>query len=227
MDDSLRVKATPSLRERVVESLRDAIADGRLAPGERLVERELVERLGVSRPSVREALSQLENEGLVTIIPNKGPLVTVVGIEDAEDIYQVRTMLEGLAARLFVRRATDAQLRELKRTVKELEKIYAKFEARPFLEAKNEFYRVLLEGAGNKQVTAMLRTVHTKASQLRATSLSNPERAQASIQEIRDLVKALEARDEDAAWVACTTHIENAAVAALAVLREQNSEAAP
>ena len=87
------------LRQQVVEALRLAIIDGRLAPGARLIERELTEMLRVSRTVIREALRQLESEGLIAIVPNKGPVVRALTLAEAKDLYQIRAVLEGLAAR--------------------------------------------------------------------------------------------------------------------------------
>lgn len=226
MDRSLLIEAQPSLRELVADRIREGVVSGRFPPGHRLVERELCELTGVSRTSVREALRELESEGLVTVLPNRGPIVSIVGIETAEAIYQVRTMLEGLAARLFTRRATDVQINALEKAVTALDRVYRDYSAGAFLAAKAEFYRILLEGAGNEVAATMLRAIHTRVSLLRATSLSDPQRAQASMSEIRALLAAIKARDEEAAWRTCVEHIENAAKTALAVLRRQQAQVA-
>src|SRR5271167_1412107 len=95
-------KSAAPLRKQVLDELRQSIISGRLSPGERLVERELISMMGVSRTVIREALRQLESEGLVAIIPNKGPIVRTLTWEEAQDLYAIRAVLEGLAARLFV-----------------------------------------------------------------------------------------------------------------------------
>src|SRR6185369_7343119 len=111
--NALRVERTPALiRSQVLENLRQAILDRRLAPGQRLIERELVELTGVSRTSVREALRELAAEGLVTAIPNRGTIVTSVSAEEARQLYEVRSALEALAGRLFVANASPAQDRK-------------------------------------------------------------------------------------------------------------------
>lgn len=220
-DESLKITCSPSLREQVAERLREAIVNGRFQPGARLIERELCELMGVSRTSVREAFRELESEGLITTVPNRGPIVSIVSIKMAEDIYQVRVVLEGLAARLFARHATDAQMKALGKAIDALERVYRNYAPGPFLSAKADFYRILLEGGGNDAAADLLRTIHTRVSQLRATSLSDPSRAAESIAELREFFAALKARDEDAAWRACVTHIENAAKAAISVLSSQ------
>ncbi|MBE0580418.1 GntR family transcriptional regulator [Devosia sp.] len=215
---SMRVESLPNLREQVVERLRLAIATGRFKPGARLVERELCEMMGVSRTSLREALRELQADGLITAQPNRGLSVSVISRKEAEGIYQVRTVLEGLAARLFARNATDRELKALRRSIDRLEAVYADFTAESFIAAKSEFYDILLNGAGNETASAMLLRIHTRVSQLRVVSLSSAERAERSIAELREFLSALEARDEDRAWSLCIQHVENAAKAALAAL---------
>ncbi len=225
-DLSLKIVAAPGVREMTSARLREAIAEGRFMPGERMVERQLCELMGVSRTSIREALRELETEGLVTVIPNKGPFVSVISVEQAESIYQVRAVLEGLTVRLFATRASNAQIDELSVAVDALEKVYTAFEVKSFLSTKAHFYQILLDGAGNEIAGQMLRNIHIRASQLRATSLSTPQRAQKSIGEIRLLLEAIKARDPDTAWAACVKHVENAAETALAMLRAQENQGA-
>lgn len=217
-DVLLRVESLPGLREQVVERLRMAIATGRFPPGTRLIERDLCEMLGVSRTSLREALRVLQADGLVTSQPNKGLTVTVVSRRSAQSIYEVRVVLEGLAARLFARHATDAQLAALNDSVDRLAAVYADFSAEAFIAVKSEFYDILLAGGGNEVAAAMLRRIHTQVSQLRIVSLSRVARAQQSIAELREFLAALGARDEQRAWALCVAHVENAARAALAGL---------
>lgn len=215
---SLRVATPPTLRHQIVERLKEAIELGELPPGTRLIDRELCERMGVSRTSIREAVRELEAAGLITTLPNKGSIVSIVTPEMARSIYEIRAVLEGLAARLFARRATADQLVALKKAVDDLASVYTNYTPQSMMRAKTEFYAVLLEGSGNPIVADMLRIIHTRVSQLRATSHSNPSRAKQSIAEIREIVAALESRNDEAAWYKCVRHIENAADAALAVL---------
>jgi DNA-binding GntR family transcriptional regulator len=182
--------------------------------------------MGVSRTSLREALREVEADGLVTTRPNRGPIVAPLSPETVESLYQVRAMLEGLAARLFARQASDAQIESIKRVVDAIARAYRQGDAKAALRAKGEFHRILLEGAGNEIAASMLRTVRLRISQLQSASLSHPGRKNASIRGLRKLVAAFEARDEDAAWRACIAHVEGAASAALAVLAARAADAA-
>ncbi len=214
-DMSMRVQTLPGLREQVAERLRMAIATGKFPAGARLIERELCEMMGVSRTSLREALRELQADGLITLQPNKGLSVSTITEETARSIYEVRAMLEGLAARLFARNATPHQMKELRRSVDRLAEVYDNFSSEAFIAAKTHFYDVLLEGAGNAVAADMLRRIHTRVSQLRVVSLSSAERAQQSIRELREFLDALEKRDEEQAWKVCVAHVEAAANAAL------------
>lgn len=212
---NLRIETLPGLREQVAERLRAAIVTGHFKPGERLIERELCDMMGVSRTSLREALRELQADGLITLKPNKGLSVSVLTQETVRSIYEVRRMLEGLAARLFAKRASPEQMKALRDSVEELAEVYENFSAETFTNVKGRFYDILLEGAGNEVAADMLRRIYTRASQLRVVSLSSTERTQQSIRELRAFCDALEARDEDLAWQLCLDHVENAANATL------------
>jgi DNA-binding GntR family transcriptional regulator len=219
--NALRVERTPALiRSQVLENLRQAILDRRLAPGQRLIERELVELTGVSRTSVREALRELAAEGLVTAIPNKGTVVTSVSAEEARQLYQVRSALEALAGRLFVEHAGPAQRKALVRALERVERQFAK--GAPILAAKDAFYDVLFEGGGNDALRSVVGSLHARVSVLRSLSLSVPGRIEHSVAELRAIVDAVQAGDADAAAAACARHVEEAGRAGLRALSEQN-----
>ncbi len=220
-DVSMRVApiAAP-VRRQVVETLRAAITSGRFAPGQRLVEKDLCDLLGVSRPSVREALRELESEGLISTIPNRGPLVSTLSARDAASIYEVRGVLEGLAAKLFAERATDEQIAELSASVDRLEAAYATADVERILVAKKAFYDVLLEGSQNVVIPSILRTMNARVTQLRRVSLSSPKRLPASIGEIRAVLKAIRDRDPEAAFQASLRHIAEVSKVAMAKLKD-------
>lgn len=219
--DAFRVERTPALiRSQVLENLRQAILDRRLAPGQRLIERELVELTGASRTSVREALRELSAEGLVTTIPNKGTVVARVSAEEARQLYEVRSVLEGLAGRLFVQNASAAQRKALVRALERIERQAAK--GAPILAAKDAFYDVLFEGGGNQALRALVGTLHARVSVLRSLSLSVPGRLERSLNELRAIVDAIIANDADAAAAACAWHVKEAGRAGLLALSEQD-----
>jgi GntR family transcriptional regulator, trigonelline degradation regulator len=224
-DLSMRVAPVAApVRQQVAEVLRAAITTGRFAPGQRLVEKDLCELTGVSRASVREALRQLESEGLIATLPNRGPLVSRLSAQDAVSIYQVRGALEALAAQLFATHATDEQIAELEGTVRVLDQAYKAQDVDRIVQAKRRFYDVMLAGSGNSMIGTILSTMNARITMLRRVSLSSPKRAPASIREIRAVLNAIKKRDAQAAYEASLHHIQQAAKVALASLtRESDS----
>ncbi|TAM58069.1 GntR family transcriptional regulator [bacterium] len=226
-DLSLRVeKVAAPLRQQVFERLRDAITSCRFLPGQRLIERELCELLGVSRTSVREALRQLESEGLITSVPHRGPIVATVSLEEAESIYEVRAVLEALAGRLFAERANTAQRRELDAAFEQIKIDFKRSDAQSRLSAKTHFYAILMDGSGNEILMGQLKAIQGRITLLRATSLSSPGRSQKTLKELERIMAAIDARDGNAAWKACLDHVRSAAAVAKHILAERDRSAA-
>ncbi len=228
MNASMRISAQAApIRQQTLSKLRQAILEGRFQPNERLYEQKLCELIGVSRTSIRESLRQLETEGLIRIVPNKGPVVAQLTPQDAVDIYQVREHLEGLAASLFAQRADAATVEALEDSVNKLEESLQRNDAREYLKTKHEFYSVLLKGCGNEVVCGLLNSLLARITILRATSLSHPNRPRQSLGEIKEIVAAIKKRDSEGAFRASREHIRNAAVLALQKLgrneKPQNS----
>lgn len=196
-------KFAAPLRQQVLDGLRQAVIDGRLAPGARLIERELTEMMGVSRTVVREALRQLESEGLVANVPNKGPVVRALSPVEARDLYGIRVVLEGHAARLFVQNADEAQVKRLAQALEVVAAAYERGDAQEILDTKNRFYEVLFDGAGSETLSSMLSTLHARIWRWRALGLSHPQRSAQSpgrsVKNLRALLTAIRKRDADAA----------------------------
>jgi GntR family transcriptional regulator, trigonelline degradation regulator len=204
------------LREQVLDLLRQAIVEHRLKPGQRLIERELVEQIGVSRTTIREVLRQLAAEGLVATIPQRGAVVAVPTDEEAAELYEVRAALESLAARRFVEHASDSQVRALRAAFTNVEEVMSAGDATDplaMLQAKDHFYGVLFKGSGNRAIHQILSGLTARVSVLRATSMAQPGRALQSLSELEAIVDAVERRDAEAAARACAHHVEMAAKA--------------
>lgn len=216
-DLGLRVgRVAAPLREQVLEAVRQAILDFRYKPGQRLIERELIEQTGVSRTTIREVLRELEAEGLVTTIPQKGAIVVVPTPEEAEELYEVRSALEQLTVRSFVARASDGQVAALRRAAEGFNAVVEAGEnTQALLRAKDAFYDVLFEGAGNKAVSTILGSLQARVRMLRAASMSNPGRGKKIVAELEDLIGAIEAGDADAAALACAKHLGRAEASGL------------
>lgn len=211
------------LRDKVLQVVRQGILDFRLRPGQRLIERELMEQLGVSRATIREVVAQLASEGLVTNIPQRGAIVSVLSPEEAADIYEMRVSLEALAVQRFVERATDEQVTALRGTFEELKAASTgDGDHLAELRGKDAFYAVLFAGAASGPLTQMLTMLQGRVRLLRWTSLSAPGRVANTLKEIGAIVEAIEARDAKRAAAASATHVRNAARTALARMKDMD-----
>lgn len=211
-----------TLRHSVTESIRQAIAAGRYGPGERMPERDLCELTGVSRTLVREALRQLESEGLIEVVAHRGPIVSRITAAQAIGVYQVREVLEGLAAQLFADHASQADREALHAALEELKAATAP-EKR--LASKNKFYDALIAGTGNEALGKSLYMLNSRVMLLRGRSLQAPNRWPQSLQEIDALVMALDARDPAKAKALAMEHVRRAAAAAMTTFEMDSSDA--
>ncbi|MDR6951367.1 DNA-binding GntR family transcriptional regulator [Ancylobacter sp. 3268] len=202
------------LRRKLVAILRRLIETGRLPAGQRLIEKDLCSELAVSRTVLREALRELEVDGLL-VAGARGLSVAVLGRAEAENIYAVRAALEALVARQFCRRADSAAIAALDATLGALHRAYEAGTLGSMLDAKLDFYRTLCAGAGNPVARDLLDRLNARISLLRARSLADPARKHASLAEIDALMEALRRRDEDRAAVLAERHVAEAARTAL------------
>ena len=208
------------LREQVIGALRAAILDFRLAPGQRLVERELIEQLGVSRTTIREALRELTSEGLVTVVPQRGAIVAAPSLAEAEDLYEIRAVLESLLVERFVERASDEQIERMASAVEDFARATAGTrDIRTILDSKDGFYEVIIEGAASPALQSIVESLQARVRLLRATSMGEPGRAEEAAEELRRVVAAARQRKAAEAARACATHVRNAAKTALKQLR--------
>ncbi|KLV10029.1 GntR family transcriptional regulator [Photobacterium ganghwense] len=206
------------LREKVLATLRSAIMNFQLLPGDRLVERDLCDMLGVSRTSVREALRHLESEGLVDYLENKGPIVTKLTLETAKEIYELRASLESLIVQLYTINASDKHLQMLETTLHLLTRRLTQGNVSNILDSVNDFYELLYEGCGNQTAAKLLRQQQARINLLRATSISQENRYMESIEEMSAIVDAIVQRDVAAAHRACVKHIQRASEVALTAM---------
>ena len=221
-DQSMEIHSVAApVRQKVFETLRAAITSGRFQPGQRLIEKELCELMRVSRPSVREALRLLESEGLIENLPNRGPVVTKITLQDATSIYQVRAELEALAARLFAINATDHQIEEIEEACREVGLGIKASDLSAIVAAKDRFYQILFAGSGNVVIPTILRTMNARVTFLRLISLSSPRRGPETLKEIKAAVAAMARRDPEAAHQAMHEHVTRAAKVALQHLAER------
>ena len=178
-----------SLRGRVFNKIREDILSGKYKENDELKEIAIGEELGVSRTPVREAFRQLELEGLIQIVPNKGAYVTGITIEDVKDIYMIRSKLEGLCAAWACEHITDEQLEEME------ENIYlAKFHAErghfeQMAELDSRFHEILYESCNSKMLEHLLKDFHQYVQRVRKKTLSTTERGIASNHEHQMIIE--------------------------------------
>ena len=196
-----------SLRGRVFHKLRDDILSGKYAEHEELKEVAIGEELGVSRTPVREAFRQLELEGLIQIIPNKGAYVTGITEKDVRDIYMIRSLLEGLCARWATEHITKEQMEEMEENV-----YLAKFHAdkghwEQLAELDNRFHDIMYEACDSKMLEHQLKDFHQYVLRVRKKTLNN---ANKSNEEHEKIMLAIKAGDADLAEKLANEHISNA-----------------
>jgi DNA-binding GntR family transcriptional regulator len=212
---ALRMVRPPApVPQLAAETLRDAILAGRLGPGERLVEATLTKSLGISRPSLREAISQLGAEKLITITPNRGATVAVVDWHEACEIYDVRALLEGDAGYRFARSASTSDVETMRRALRKFARAAKRNDLRKMVTSTGEFYEVMLDGCGNRVICDLLKGLNARIALLRATSMSRAGRRQESFREMADILAAIEQGDPDAVRDRCVHHVRKAAEAA-------------
>lgn len=217
-----------TVRQQVEDEMRRAIVSGRFPAGLHLSDRVLQDTFNVSRTIVREAVRQLEAEGLVESLPYRGCFVRGVTVEEARQIYDLRCVLEAFAASEFARRATEAEIDRLAEVLDRIRAHLQDPDSAQLLELKQEFYAILMEGSGNSYVSSMLGTLLNRNTQLRRLSMSAPNRLASTVSELDALLDAIRQRDHDAAWAATVLHVRNAARVAIDILsREQGGKERP
>jgi len=190
--------------------LREAIMTGHLKPGERMVETSLCEKLGVSRPSLRETLSMLAAEKLIVITPNRGPSVAIISWEEAEQIYHVRSILEGEMSATAAKRVKDADIREMRGALKHFEAAVAASDTLVRLSATTDFYDVIIRCSGNHIIGDLIRGLNARINFLRSRTMSSTGRPRQSIKEMTTLLEAIAARDVRGARTAAVAHVNAA-----------------
>ena len=204
-----------SLRSRIIDALRRAIETGVLAPGARLIERELCEQLKVSRTSLREALGELQAEGILTYSPTRRLSVSVISRADAENAYRIRGTLEALIVEQFIEQANEADVAALIGEGENLKAAYRSGDVDRMLVAKRAFYDRICSGAQNAIAFDIINRLVLRTSVFRRRSLQRRERQAQSIKEVDILLSAIARRDGETARQAALTNVANSAKSAL------------
>jgi DNA-binding GntR family transcriptional regulator len=208
----MKIAHTPqTLREIALERLREAIILGHFASGERLVERPLCEKLGVSRSVVREVVRYLEAEGLVEIQPRNGPMVATMDWNRARQIYDIRRLLEAQAAADCARRADASTKADLGQAFKDLEAAYPESDPRVLHKATTRFYEVIFLSAGDDIAWEIVQRLNGRISRLRTLTLATSDRHVSGLARMETIRDAITANDPEGAAQAVQDHLTEAA----------------
>lgn len=197
------------LRDVVFNTLRQAILRGELKPGERLMEIQLANKLGVSRTPIREAIRKLELEGLVLMIPRKGAEVAEITEKNLRDVLEVRRALEELAVRLTCERITKEQIEELKIAAGEFEAATKSSDVTKIAEADVKFHDVIYMATENERLIQLLNNLREQMYRYRVEYLKRKEVYPRLIKEHEEIIEAIRAGEKDAACCMVCEHVDN------------------
>jgi DNA-binding GntR family transcriptional regulator len=205
----LSLAALPS-SERVYRSLRDRIVTGGLPPGARLVELELAQQFDSSRTPVREALKRLSAEGLVSIDPARGMVVREIDPAEAEDIYVIREVIDGLAGRLAAPRVTDDDVTKLRVLMDTQRECVSDGDWLEMTRANRRYHEVIYRASGSRHLMDIAGNLHDLVRTFSLRCFANPERGQLVIDEHERIAQCLAAHDAGGAEAASKEHIARA-----------------
>ena len=220
MSDKLKVNMP--LRDVVFNTLRQAIITGEFAPGERLMEIALANRLGVSRTPVREAIRKLELEGLVVMIPRKGAEVAKITEKDLRDVLEVRSSLEELAAELATERMNEEIKEKLEKALDDFKKAIDSEDNAAIADSDVEFHDIIFEATGNARLIQIISNLREQMYRYRLEYVKDTEYHTVLLNEHRELVKAMFEGKKDEARKIMKKHIDNQEMTVIRNIKEEN-----
>ncbi|GAM09196.1 putative HTH-type transcriptional regulator YdhC [Geobacter sp. OR-1] len=188
-----------TLRERILETIRDAIIKGSLKPGEKVAEPELADRFGISRTPIREAFRQLESEGYLKVIPRKGAVVAAFSQKDVEEFYAIKSILEGYAAKRACENISTKEIEKLETINTKLSLLAEGSDVKQFFKVHNDFHDLFIKAANNEKLYDMINSLVDKFQRLRLASLSIPGRMKISVEEHEKIIEAFRKKNPAAA----------------------------
>lgn len=205
-DNSLQLRRGNTLAHRVYEIIKDRILSAELPPGTRLKDNELAQALGVSNTPIREAIHELEKDGLIETIPYKGRFVKRMSIEETSEVYDLRMALEALAARLAVKWITESQLEKMEKTIQEYEIAFERDDITAGLEADLAFHALIVQASGNSTLLQVIKDLANRIQVLRQLDKGKMRRKQ-SLEDHKAIFQALKERDGEKAEIQVCRHI--------------------
>lgn len=211
------------LRDVVFNTLRQAILRGELKPGERLMEIQLANKLGVSRTPIREAIRKLELEGLVLMIPRKGAEVADITEKSLRDVLEVRRALEELSVQLACEKITQEEIEELEKAAEEFKKILKSDDITEIAEADVRFHDVIYMATDNQKLIQLLNNLREQMYRYRVEYLKNPKVHQKLIKEHEEIIEHIKKREKEAATEIVCKHIDNQVDAVTDTIRTKHN----
>ena len=212
------------LRDVVFNTLRQAILRGEMEPGERLMEIQLADKLGVSRTPIREAIRKLELEGLVIMIPRKGAEVAHITEKDMRDVLEVRAALEELAATLACRNVTPERIEELKMANKRFEAAIISKDVVAIVDADVNFHDIIYAMTDNQRLIQIINNLREQMYRFRVEYLKREEVRPQLLAEHEEIIATIERREKDTATKVVCEHIDNQVEAVIDIIRTKHSE---
>lgn len=220
--EKIQLDAYKPLRELVTDNIRQAILRGTFPPGMRLMELQLASEIGVSRTPVREAIRALELEGLVVMIPRRGAYVANLSIKDINEVYEIRTALEVLAAALAAERINDEELDAMERMLVAMNALTPPEDIPELVTMDTKFHDIIYKASRNERLITIINNLREQINSIRGRSMGYHGRMSDMMDEHRAIVDAIAQRDAEAAQQAVRTHMENAERTLLKTIEESS-----
>jgi len=217
----LKIDEYKTVRDSVFEKLKKAIIDGYFEPGQKLVESQIAQEMGVSRTPVREALRRLEIEKLVVNLPRKGVMVSPIDEVQVKEIFNIRAALEGLAIKLAIDNIDLTTIRQMRKILEEMREAIKRKDLKREVECNTKFHNYIIKAAKSSILTEMLQNIHNHVQRFRHTTLSMEGRSEIALNEHLKILKAIEERDKVKAEQLIEEHIENAKKALLMKIKSK------
>jgi DNA-binding GntR family transcriptional regulator len=205
-----KIEGYDLLSKKVYRILKKEIIKGSFKPGNKILEFQIAQQMGISRTPVREAIRLLAAEGFVTLSPNQGVVVRMVSAENIRDVLQIHSVLEGLAARLACENIREEEVKEMERLLDKMKRLLEKGDSMAYSEVDLKFHELIVNTCQNKRLIQMRRNISDQAQRYRVSSLRVPKRLKESFNEHQKIFQAFVEKNPKRADSLSQKHIQNA-----------------
>jgi DNA-binding GntR family transcriptional regulator len=197
------------LTARATAFLREAIVECKLRPAQKIVERQLAKHLNISRATLREVLRQLSSEGLVTVVPRRGAMVSDVSLQEAEELFAVRLMIESFCVRIVAKGQPVAAIAKMTRLIETMKNSLLREDLAAFAKAGRAFHDVMVDASGNSAMAELYERTKVKFRRYQALMAALPELPRRSVTEHQEILDAIVAGDPDWAAARLEAHLQH------------------